>query len=268
MADPLSTTVGILSFIIQVSEIAKDAKDAKDDWRVLLAGLDSLKFLIEVLKERLEDGRDDSSWSTYARRMQEGSGSLSVDESDVTYEPPAPPQEAKGPLAELYRTIAKIAAKLKPPETGHRWESVKARFRRLGWKWEKGDFQKMLMDIARAQGQVSFILDQDEHELLRSIKVDTRSIKANAAETLDLVQEMKQAQDAEANRREMEIIESWLSPLDFTKRIELGEDSFPSGKGLLESCEFKQWVKGQKWYLWCYGKPRSGKVSIIRRFVS
>lgn len=260
MADPLSTTLGILSFIIQVTEIAKDAKGAKGDRRTLLAGLHSLKFLVEVLKERLEDDKGDESWSRYARLMQEGSGTITEDENGVTYEPPVPPQEPKGPLAELYRTIAKLSAKLKPPSTGQHWESVKARFRKLGWKWEKDDFRQMLIDIARAQGQVSFILDQDEYELLKNIKVDTANIVSTTAQTYDLVQGMKQAEDNEKNIRERQKIEQWLSSLDFNKQKELREDYFPSGKTLFASFEFKQWIQGQKWHLWCYGKPRSGKV--------
>jgi hypothetical protein len=245
----VASVTGVLSFVILAIEIGKDGKQADDDRKSLLAGLSSLKFLAEVLLHRLEDASAEESWNRYVRKMQETSGSLEFDECSVTYKPPPEP---KGPLADLYRSVERISTKLNPPHAAHDFKHADF-YRRLLWKWKKGDYEHMLTDIARAQGQISFILDQDEYELLKSIKSD-------AAETNSVVREMNQSGNAERDRRDKKDIEKWLSPLDFWEEKQLWEDSFPSGQKLLESFEFKQWSQGRSWHLRCYGKAGSGKV--------
>ena len=250
MAEPLGIlglVVGLLQMTSEAIDIVGSVKHADEDHNTLVAGLSSLKFLIEVLEHRLEDAKVEESWNRYVRLMQERSGTLEFDGSSVTYKPPPEP---KGPLAELYRTMEKISRKLNPTQESKPGREFR---RKLFWKWKKGDYEHMLTNIARAQGQISFILDQDEYELLKSLKSDTTKI-------YDVAQGIKQSIDAEKDRREKHEIGKWISPLDFGEEKQKCESSFPSAKELIKSFEFEQWWEGRPWQLVCYGKARSGKV--------
>lgn len=246
----VGTIAGLLQLTSEAIDVVGSVKHADQDHTTLVAGLGCLKFLIEILKHRLEDAKVEESWNRYVRSMQERSGTLEFDGSGVTYRPPPEP---KGPLAELYRTMEQISRKLNPPDAAQEFKPGRELRRKLFWKWKKSDYEHMLTNIARAQGQISFILDQDEYELLKNLKSDTTKIYT-------VTQGIKQSIDAEKDRREKQEIVKWLSPLDFGEEKQKHESSFPSAKGLINSFEFEQWAEGRPWQLVCYGKARSGKV--------
>ena len=249
----VGTVAGLLQLTSEAIDVVGSVKHADEDHITLVAGLGCLNFLIEVLKHRLDDAKVEESWNRYVRLMQERSGTLEFDESGVTYKPPPEP---KGPLAELYRTMEQISRKLNPPDAAQEFKHGRELRRKLFWKWKKGDYEHMLTNIARAQGQISFILDQDEYELLKNLKSDTTKIYR-------VTQGIKQSIDAEKDRREKhekQEIGKWLSPLDFGEEKQKCESSFPSANGVIKSFEFEQWSEGRPWQLVCYGKARSGKV--------
>ncbi|KAL9109651.1 MAG: hypothetical protein Q9227_005688 [Pyrenula ochraceoflavens] len=238
-----ASVASLLQFSRDLYEIFKDAKEAPKDRQVIFSVLQSLGFVLEILEDRVKDSN--LTWNRYVKKIEENAGSVIVKDSglSVTWERPPKP---KGPLADLYCSMEKISMKLssysKPNESRSRREQAGD----LLWKFKKGEFDQLLTHIARAQGQIALILDQDDHELLRSIKSDT-------AETLNIVL-------TDRDRLEKKDIEKWLSPPDLQDEKQKVAHPFPSEKNLLATFEFAEWLKGQSWHLMCYGKPRSGKT--------
>ncbi|KAK2006265.1 Pkinase-domain-containing protein [Colletotrichum eremochloae] len=154
----------------------------------------------------------------------------------------------EGPLELFKSTIETIIAKLTP----------QAGFRRLAqsftWPFNKKEITEHFVTIERFKSHFTLVLQND---LIALSKLANEKIG----------QISKHVQDLNNSRRdqESEKVLSWLSPMSFhTKQTDVLQSvQQGTGKWLLESDNFRAWVRGDIELLWCPGIPGAGKTRLV-----
>ena len=160
---------------------------------------------------------------------------------DGTYEP-------SGILLQLHEHLENLGKKLKPGSGPTNLGD------RLLWFWKDPGVTDTIKRINNLRSQI---------ENLRDNKRDEREDETNAVSKnlLKEFQDFKNDQQARNREDDKQKILEWLSPLQSLERQDtIRKDTFPADEWLLNSYEFKAWLKGPSWYLWCYGEPGAGKV--------
>lgn len=150
---------------------------------------------------------------------------------------------SQGKLEKYRDSVSRIDALLTKllnkvePGVGHR-----AKFKQLKYPLVDKDIQDDLGKIRDLIEGVKTLLHDEDQDYIRSTSenANRRRIRKDLAE-----------------------LTKWLCPYSFMmKKSEEGNDTFPSSKWLLESPEFRAWLLGRPWILWCYGGAGVGKVRL------
>lgn len=261
--DPLSIASSIVA-ILQATGVVVNygvsVYNARRDREELGKELELLKDTIQSLQNRRSKGAQSAdSWYQGFNRLVERSGTLT---SEGVYEAPKDGSKSGGPLAEVFKSIAKLRSESASSQTP---KALKVIGERITFYWDKDKIAGAIANIKNARDNINFILAQDQWDITQAIQVDGRDTNIKVTAFISTFEDNIRKQGDKERRRE-EIaervsIKEWLSPLDFLARQEqLSEDRFDTGQWLLNSPAFKQWVAGRPWHLRCYGEPGSGKV--------
>ena len=159
-------------------------------------------------------------------------------------------------LKRLNDLLAELSKKLKPHD------GIKEVGARLVWFWRKQGVTDTIGDIVKLKNHIGDLMRQDQFDLSLADHILTKDTN----ERIRDVQLTQQEENREKDRRD---IMKWLSPLESLKRQdEVYRDSFPAEQALIHSSEFKAWVTGRPWTLWCHGNPGAGKVSHLMPLLS
>lgn len=263
--DPLSVSasiVALLDFAEKIIQYATDVYQFSKERQNFLQGLQGVRSIAKRLDERLQKAQQGDTWYEGLRELVATSGKFTDDGRYLA----DPTLRSEGPLARLYKIMAKLLADLMPSSPVDR---LKRLGQRLGWHWDKHKYEGCLKELLRCRDDVNFVLDQDHFALSSAIKDDATDTNRQVREINDRMsswegsqKRLQEQQRQDEAEREREAIEIWLSPLEFLGRQEeLVGQTFPTGQWLVDSVAFKQWVQGKPWYLRCYGPAGSGKVS-------
>lgn len=262
--DPLSVSASIVALLqctAKVIEIATDMYHFSKERQDFLDGLHGVRSVAQRLDQRLCKAQQGDTWYEGLRELVATSGKLTDDGRYL----PSPTIKSEGPLARLYKIMARLWAEFIPSEPADR---LKRLVQRTTWHWDKIKYETDLKDLLRCRDDVNFVLDQDHFALSKAIKDDTRDTNRHVREINDRMTSLEEIQwklheqrQRDEAQLEREAIADWLSPLEFLGRQEeLFGQAFPTGQWMVESVVFQQWVQGKPWHLRCYGPAGSGKV--------
>lgn len=227
-----SATTALIGNIATMVIYVKDFKDAIKEHKKWLEDLKGLSELLELLRKRAKVAADhpyDPWWEAFSKAIQ-GGGTLEG-----------------GVFRRLEDRIQKLLLILQP-KTGIRKLS-----KRLTYTLDKGEIAALFLQVNDLKSQLESYIHYDHFTLSLNIHEDVKSIRATL-----------QNQELRTEELEEQKIIKWLSPLEFLKKQkETYDQSFPTGKWLLESVECTAWLQGRLWPLYCYGAPGAGKVSIL-----
>ncbi|KAL8716489.1 MAG: hypothetical protein Q9225_006190 [Loekoesia sp. 1 TL-2023] len=153
----------------------------------------------------------------------------------------------EGAFDQLQEALEKLTEKLKPEK------GIKNIARNFIWTLDKDECDETLRKIERVKSRINLALQGDIHKLTQAIKADTAGIDT----IKERVSELHISEDA---KRRQEILR-WFSPLNFFKTQ---QDIFRrreegTGKWLIDSPDFQDWVGGSQHTLCCSGIPGAGK---------
>ncbi len=158
---------------------------------------------------------------------------------------------ATGILKRLEALLLSLSEKLKPPT------SIKGASTRLMWYWAEQGVKGQIDDIVGLRRNIDSLLAKDQYDLSMANQV-------LAKDSNERIKDVQETQRHEVREKEREKIMAWLSPLEFYKRQDaVFKDSFPTSQWLFDSPEFRAWILGRPWTLWCYGDPGAGKVCLL-----
>ena len=276
MADPLSITASAVSIahvlkkLYDVGHAAfkskKEKKAFSDTINNLFVQVDSL----ERLEKRALRSKDDPRFAGF-RALLESSQQFESGK-DVK---PDPSGTAPGVLQRLFQAMEQMEKQL---EAKH---GFRAGARRLLWFQEKDEFQKTIAEIKQWTDVLDSVLRYDHQMMaietddnvketntrlknLEEVAAEDRKLAAEDRKEIAAREERKAAEKSMRFReaRRLELIK-WLSPLRFQERQYAILNQAPSNvrdPDLLQTEEFKLWLGGQPWILFCEGKPGAGKV--------
>lgn len=262
--DPLSVSASVVALLDCAEKIityAVDIYQASKERQKFLDGLQGTRSIVKRLHDRLQAAQQGDTWYEGLRDLVATSGKFTDDGRYV----PNPSGKSEGPLARLYKIMAKLLADLVPLVPADR---LKRLGQRVTWHWDKEKFAGSLTELMRSRDDINFVLDQDHFALSRAIKEESTDTNRQVKEfndrmrsLEDINQQHQEQRQRDEDELEREAIQQWLSPLQFLARQEeLFGQSFQTGQWLVDSVAFKQWVQGKPWHLRCYGPAGSGKV--------
>lgn len=289
-----ASLIAVLQFTEVAVKVVHAAKAAAEDKKKLLAQLESLQFMVQMLNDRDKKAQPNEPWFRHFHELKKTSGSLTL---DLKYVRPTN-GDPKGELADLFMIMAKLKARLDKLEN-HSSHRLRGRAISLIWHYYKEPFQALVEDGRKCREKLAFILDAENFELLLTIKEDGKDNNALVKQTNVRIEDLfpivenirvqvddlgsRETKREEAHRKEQEehrkaqeegerekILE-WISTLDFDARqAGLFDDSFQTDIFLLEQDDdkgghykevFERWVLGQPWCLRLYAEVGTGKVS-------
>lgn len=152
-------------------------------------------------------------------------------------------------LKRLNDLLAELLKKLEPHD------GIKLVGDKLVWFWRKQGVADTIKDIMKLKNHIGDLMQQDQFDLSLADHILNR-------DTNERIKDVQLTQQEELREKERREIMEWLSPLMYLKRQDaVYRDSFPAEQRLVHSPEFKAWVTGRPWTLWCHGNPGAGKVS-------
>lgn len=272
-----------------IYSILAKAKDAPRERQQYLDIVDAVIRSLESLPRRLEDARKGNSWSQGLSALVEPAKRFVPDKASSEAEPlertwerlghkidggfakigldgvvpgkkkPEPKgtyyydvdgYAATGILKRLEGLLLSLSQKLKPRI------SIKGASTRIMWYWAEQGVKGQIDDIVGLRNNIDSLLAKDQYDLSMANQV-------LAKDSNERIKDVQETQRHEVREKEREKIMAWLSPLEFYKRQDaVFKDSFPTGQWLFDSPEFRAWVLGRPWTLWCYGDPGAGKVCL------
>ena len=127
--------------------------------------------------------------------------------------------------------------------------------RKFTWHFDKPEVNKTLISLERLKSLINLALMNDVGILTQKIKVDSEMLIREVAEIKDGLERQK-------IDKECQVVGDWLSPFDFNA---IQQEIFRkchagTGKWMLESDEFQQWLNSHNETLWCRGIPGAGKT--------
>lgn len=260
--DPLSVAASIASLLDLAQGLIKytyHVKKAPEEVKDLKQTVDGLLPVLYTVEERAEEAEDDMShpWYRGLRRLD-------------------PKKHPNGPVARLKTCMEEIAQELMPDKD---WKKNTQPFL---WHWSRDKLKSKLREIDSCCIAISQVLDKDQFDISRKIQEqgketneNVKQVQLQGEDTNVAVKQMQELmksmetrnekQNEEDERQMRNKIAEWLSPFRFLARQqELFEGSYPTGKWLLSSEEFKSWYRGRPWQLQLWGDAGAGKVWNLR----
>ncbi|KAI9878906.1 MAG: hypothetical protein M1830_010154 [Pleopsidium flavum] len=230
MADPVSLSASIVSLLQLTATVVRylhDVKDASGDIRRLLVEISSIRGLLIGLKDL---ATLDEKW-VYTIRALDG---------------------PNGPLLQFKCAIESLATKLMPVV------GLAKIGRSLAWPFQKGEIEDVLRRIERHKALFALALEMDHIRL-------SQEVNNNVVEIQQKVEEMHIAQtDAARNK-----VLNWLSSTDPSKNhnAACAKHEPMTGSWLIESENFRFWLKTVNSVLWLYGIPGCGKTVLCSTII-
>lgn len=244
LASAITALIGNVVTVVQYVDDFKSAIKELRKWREDLQGLRKLLEQLEKHAQQAAAHPDDPWYQAFLKAVQEGGtlmdGKYNVDGSF----------RSGGILLRLEERVGKLLEMLQPQH------GLPKLWKRLTYTINKGDIAALFCQINELKSQLESFIQLDLFNL-------SVNIQSNQKAQFKAIQATLQNQEQRTEKNEEEGIIKWLSPLEFLKKQkETYDQSFPTGKWLLESVEFTAWMQGRAWPLHCYGAPGAGKVII------
>lgn len=244
-----SAITALIGNLVTVEQWVVDFKNAIKERQKWLDDLKGLSELLKLLRKRAQEAaaHPDHPWyNAFLRAIQEG-GTL----SDGKYTMDGSFRSG-GVLRRLEDRVQELLSMLQPKTGVHKL------WKRVTYNLDKGEIAALFIQINDLKSQLESFTQIDHFTLSLAIRNDQEAQFKSIQATL---QDQEHRAEESEESEEQGIIK-WLSPLEFLKKQkETYEQSFPTGKWLLESVEFTAWIQGRPWPLHCYGAPGAGKVS-------
>jgi len=202
----------------------------------------------------------EGTWERWGHKIDGGFAKIGLDgvvpgkkkpEPKGTYYYDVDGYAATGILKRLEGLLLSLSEKLKPRT------SINGASTRLMWYWAEQGVKGQIDDIVGLRNNIDSLLAKDQYDLSMANQV-------LAKDSNERIKDVQETQRHEVREKEREKIMAWLSPLEFYKRHDtVIKDSFPTGQWLFDSPEFRAWILGRPWTLWCYGDPGAGKVCLL-----
>ncbi|KAL8893733.1 MAG: hypothetical protein Q9192_004980, partial [Flavoplaca navasiana] len=159
-----------------------------------------------------------------------------------------------GPLDQLYNALEHLAKKLKPIK------GVKDITRAFVWTLEKDISHEVFQTIERVKSSISLALEGDTFKLAQAIKADTATIGVLNEQVSGLSQDVDDLNLKQDLQERREIL-AWLSPLNFFKTQQdiFARRATGTGRWLIDSPGFQDWMSGSSQILCCPEIPGTGK---------
>ncbi|RYP44175.1 hypothetical protein DL768_009323 [Monosporascus sp. mg162] len=267
--DPLSATASVITVLQLSSEVVKyinSTAGATKERKRLREELRACESILQQLKDEADDSEEGKAWSETIKALE----------------------NPGAPLGRLSVALCKVKAKLQPRE------GIKKVLADLKWPFNKQEIKEIFAAIGREKSLLKLALTNNSRKLIQEIQKSSnenktqlieliQTIKTSSAENLGQFSELKDnlavlqnsqaclhdGLDAFYRRHDSrELLEkrltilNWLTPIDyagqqsdFVNRRQAG-----TGQWLLDSVEFKAWMKTDKQTLFCPGIPGAGKT--------
>ena len=214
-------TNSILSFLVSVKHASSEQKKLHDEVITVMGLLKRMEMRLEAMKA------DDEGCQTI--RV--------LAESSVL-------DQCKESLEEL---IGKT--------DNDKVSGIKKFGRKLTWHFGRIEVNKTLESVERLKTLLNLASMNDVGMLTQKIKMDSGMLISDVAE-------IKEGLERQKVDNECQVVGDWLSPFDFDAiQQEILEQCHPgTGKRMIESDEFQQWLSSHNKTLWCPGIPGAGKT--------
>ena len=230
--DPLSITASIPALIELASKLITflyRVKNASSEQTKLRNEVAMVSGLLAALDMRQKDMKaDDEGFATMRALAVEG-----------------------GAVDQCKESLERLRGK-----TGDDSVSRMERFGRdLAWHFKKDEVNEALTSLERLKSSLGLALTNDVGILLQKMEVNSDVLIRDVSKLKD---------DFKSQRvdKECQKIGDWLSPFDFRaiQQEILHKCHTGTGKWMLESYQFQQWLNSHNETLWCPGIPGAGKT--------
>ncbi|KAF9760724.1 hypothetical protein IL306_004166, partial [Fusarium sp. DS 682] len=280
--DGLSAAASIIAVVQLTTEVTKyiiSVVGAPKDRQRLLDEILACEALLMRLRDYSKgtDGPDLEGWDGHdakAHNTKTWSVKVKALESD------------NAPLYRLYKILDAVKTKLQPSH-GQGIQRVKAALR---WPFDEKEVVKLIDAFQRERSLLHFAMTHENTQLVKHIKATSdensrqladlvRLIKNKSTEdghrvarldrilsdlqlsNLNIAEGIGHLQNSQLSAHQKEVFD-WISPVDYApQQSDIFSRREPgTGEWLLESREYKSWLKGDKQTLFCPGIPGAGKT--------
>ncbi|KAE8322171.1 hypothetical protein BDV39DRAFT_210018 [Aspergillus sergii] len=241
MADPLGIAASVVTLIQlagTATEYLRGIKHGADDRVKLRDELRSTVYLLEVLRDRIEDAED-------AMVALGTHKPLSI-QSFVGPD---------NPLILFRRLLEDIIAQLSPQSKLHH------RSLSLVWPFTKKDVAEKLACLERLKSHFTLVMQSD---LLQLTQLSHRMVQSSHEKIVDIEQKVDETHSRQQEEQKQKIF-SWLGALQFREQHVAILESVQSGTGgwFINHEVIKAWLEGETSMVWCPGLPGAGKTRLM-----
>jgi hypothetical protein len=260
MADPFGI-IGVIGFVSQIIQIGAqfglDWKDAPADAKSFIGELQALKTVLSETNSNVAVNED------FANAFH-GQHSLMLSQLG----PAAPLTDTKLMLQVCQTELATLLGDLRKRLTGGRlgWERVKGAFLARKTREAVENLHRQCQTLNGLMAVDALSLTVNIHKQVKDAREEQKgwhkaNIKAQEAvkEHVDRLRSHQDAQEADNYRN---VVLNWLTPMEYSTQQKdfIYRRQEGTGQWLLDSSEFKAWVKTQNQTLFCPGIPGAGKT--------
>lgn len=239
MADPFGIgtgIVGVISLTIQIAQVivqfGLDWKDAPDDVKKFMSELQSLNSVLSGTTNMLLNPDFVNAFQTQPSLLQSQLGAGATTATGT-----------KQMLATCKTELENLLAELEKRAKGHR----------VGWERLKGAF------LAKQTREAVGNLHRQCQTLNSMVSIDATVLGATAYK--EIKEGRKEQQEWHQSERDQQILR-WLTPIDFATQQNdfISRRQEGTGRWLLDSDEFQEWVNQSGRTMFCPGIPGAGKT--------
>ena len=253
----ISSVTAVLDFTGKAIKVVNSFRRYREEKENLIKSLESLQEFLEGFRHRLQNASPTDSTSDGIKALARKSGTFN---DKMRYEAPPGTSHGEGPLAQLFKAMADLAAKLELTNSNSLRDRSKVHDmkRRITWHFDKSTIEVLMNEIARSQINIGLVLNNDHAEMSR-VRFD------RVEEKLDMAQKDEELRRIERRQKyaqkERADIKRHLSPLEEQgKYRELLDRYQRIGEWFFDTPQFKAWTAGRISQLRCFGAPGAGKV--------
>lgn len=234
---------GIVGVIGVVGQITQVAVQLGLDWKD--APVDAKRFIteIQILKTVLSETHTNILVNDDFKHAFEGRHSTFLAQLGDTAKPISPPTNTSAMVSDCKQELDSLLDDLTKRSQSHRigWERLKAAF--LAKKT-----RETVENLRRQCGALNSLMAVDALALSTRIHKEVKEVK-------------KEQQRWQADRDNKAVLD-WVTTVDYSSQQSdfIGRRQSGTGKWLLDSAEYQQWIEAAKQTLFCPGIPGAGKT--------
>jgi len=267
--DPLSTAASVITIIHLSAEVVKyisDAAGATKDRVRLRSEVLGCESIPQELRDETDHSEEGKKWSATIKVLE----------------------TSDGPLGRLGAVLNTIKIKLRPRD------GVVKAFAAMKWPFQEKEVNKIIAAIEREKSLLALALVNDSRKLIQGINKSARENGKQLTDLVDAVMEtskesrsqfselkdgitrlevlqadhkegvgrLRDRQDARESAEERDSILNWLSPVDYAPQQSdfINRRQPGTGQWLLDSEEYRTWLRTAGKTLFCPGIPGAGKT--------